>query len=137
MVELWSLPGVEIKAKLREVSPMADAGVRTFQSRVTLIDPPADVQLGITATLTAYDDAGAPVARLPLTALTQSEGKPAVWVVDGAEGRRALRPVTVAAYAGDDVLIAAGLASGEKVATAGTHKLTAGEKVRLWVEAAR
>jgi membrane fusion protein, multidrug efflux system len=137
MVELWSLPGVEIKARLREVSPMADAGVRTFQSRVTLIDPPADVQLGMTATLTAYDDAAAPVARLPLTALTQSEGKPAVWVVDGVESRLALRPVTVAAYAGDDVLIAAGLANGEKVATAGTHKLTAGEKVRLWVEAAR
>lgn len=136
-VELWSLPGVEIAARLREVAPMADAAVRTFQTRVTLIDPPPGAQLGMTATLSARDDDGAAAARLPLTALTQDRDKPAVWVVDGDEGRLALRPVTVAAYAGGDVLVSAGLANGERVVTAGAHKLSPGEKVRLWVEAAR
>lgn len=136
-VELWSMPGVEIKAKLREIAPMADAAVRTFQTRATLIDPPAGAQLGMTATLTAHDDRGAPAARLPAAALTQDQGRPAVWVVEGDEKRLALRPVAVAAYAGDDVLVTGGLTDGERVVTAGAHKLAAGEKVRLWVEAAR
>lgn len=136
-VELWSLPGVEIDARLRETAPEADAAVRTFQVRATLINPPAAVQLGMTATLSAQNRNAAPVARLPLTALTQHDGAPAVWVVDPAENRLALRPVTVAAYAGDDAVVSAGLTDGDRVVTAGAHKLTAGEKVRLWVEAAR
>lgn len=136
-VELWSLPGAAVAAKLREVAPTADAAVRTFQTRATLVDPPAGVQFGMTATLVARDVGAAPAARLPLTALTQADGAPAVWVVEGDEKRLALRRVSVAAYAGDDALVTGGLADGERVVTAGVHKLTAGEKVRLWVEAAR
>lgn len=136
-VELWSRPGVAIDARLREVAPEADAAVRTFQVRATLINPPDAAQLGMTATLSAQSRDAAPVVRLPLTALTQYDGKASVWVVEPGENRLSQRPVTVAAYVGDDAVLSAGLQNGERVVTAGTHKLTAGEKVRLWVEAAR
>lgn len=136
-VELWAQPGRTIPAQLREVAPMADAGARTFQVRVSLIDPPPGVQLGMTATLLADDPAGAPVAVLPLAALVQDGGRPAVWLVEPGENRALLRPVTVAAYEGDAAVISAGLNNGDRVVTAGAHKLIAGEKLRIWVEAAK
>ena len=38
--ELWSMPGVVIAGRLRDIAPMADAATRTYRARVTLIDPP-------------------------------------------------------------------------------------------------
>lgn len=136
-VELWSHPGQSIAGSLREVSPSADASTRTFQAKIALTDPPPTVQLGMTATVTAAADHGAPVARLPLSALTQREQKPAVWVLAAPDNRLELRPVSVAAYAGDLALIGGGLKDGERVVTAGVHKLDSGQKVRVWTEPAR
>ncbi|WP_376961802.1 efflux RND transporter periplasmic adaptor subunit [Azospirillum sp. A26] len=136
-VELWSHPGQSIAGRLREVSPSADANTRTFQAKIALTDPPPTVQLGMTATVIAAADHGAPIARLPLSALAQREQKPAVWVLSAPDDRLELRPVTVAAYAGDLALIGGGLKDGERVVTAGVHKLDAGQKVRVWTEPAR
>ena len=133
-VELWALPGVSLPGRLRELSPSADAATRTFQARVTLADPPPAVQLGMTATLVATLPRGGPVARLPMTALTQSGSDPAVWVVHPEAGRLELRPVQVAAFAGEEVVVAGGLTDGEAVVSAGVHKLDAGQKVRVWTE---
>lgn len=140
-VEIWSLPGVVIPGRLRELAPNADPGTRTFQARVALVDPPPAVRLGMTATLVSRRVGAQPVARLPLTALTQRTGdaavEPAVWVVAESGDHLALRPVDVAAYAGDQAIIADGLADGERVVTAGVHKLDAGQRVRVWTEPVR
>ena len=48
-----------------------------------------------------------------------------------------LRPVAIAAYAGDFAIVASGLKNGERVVTAGVHKLDAGQKVRAWTEPTR
>ncbi|XEY16072.1 efflux RND transporter periplasmic adaptor subunit [Azospirillum sp. HJ39] len=136
-VELWSDPGRSIAGTLRELSPSADADTRTFQAKIALSDPPPTVQLGMTATVTAAAGHGSSVVRLPLGALTQHEQAPAVWVLSAPDNRLELRPVTVAAYAGDLALIGGGLKDGERVVTAGVHKLDAGQKVRVWTEPAR
>lgn len=141
-VELWAQPGLRIPGVLREISPSADPGTRTYQARVTLTDPPPVVQLGMTATLTARLERGGMIARLPLSAVSQSGRTPAVWVVTGDaanhDGHRLeLRPVTVAAYAGDLAIVADGLKDGERVVTAGVHKLDSGQKVRVWMEPGR
>lgn len=136
-VELWALPGVRIAGRLRELSPSADPTTRTYQARISLDDPPAAVQLGMTATLLVTIPHDGRLARLPLTSLTQSGGDPAVWVVAPAGDRLELRPVTVARYADSQVIVAAGLAEGEQVVTAGVHKLDAGQKIRVWTEPAR
>jgi RND family efflux transporter MFP subunit len=137
-VELWVQPGLSIPGVLREISPSADPGTRTYQARVTLTDPPPVVQLGMTATLSARLERGGLIARLPLSAVTQSGQAPAVWVLAGeATDRLELRPVTVAAYAGDLAIVAGGLKDGERVVTAGVHKLDAGQRVRVWTEPGR
>ncbi|MBP2228929.1 RND family efflux transporter MFP subunit [Azospirillum agricola] len=149
-VELWAQPGSAVPGTLRELSPSADPGTRTYQAKITLDNPPPGLQLGMTATVTAALDHGGLVARLPISALTQREQKPAVWVLSQAAGSQAgpqgdahaagtleLRPVAVAAYAGDLAIVAGGLKDGERVVTAGVHKLDAGQKVRVWTEPAR
>lgn len=136
-VELWSQPGSAIPGRLRELSPSADPGTRTYQAKIALDQTPPGIQLGMTATVTARLDRGDMVARLPISALTQRDQKPAVWVLARPADTLELRPVAVAAYAGDLAIVAGGLKDGERVVTAGVHKLDAGQKVRVWTEPTR
>jgi hypothetical protein len=51
--------------------------------------------------------------------------------MDPAAGTVALRPVQIAGFELDKVLIAAGLSNGELVVTAGVQALRPGQRVRL------
>jgi multidrug efflux pump subunit AcrA (membrane-fusion protein) len=73
----------------------------------------------------------APVVALPLAALFEQNGTPAVWLVDQRSGTVALRPVTIARYEANIVVIADGLAKGDVVVTAGANTLRQGQKVRV------
>ncbi len=129
-VALWATPDRLLDAKVREVSPQADAMTRTYAVRFALSDAPA-AQLGMTATVVLPRKLDHRVASLPLTALYQKGREPALWVVDAKTGALELRKVTVAAYREDAVLIAEGVQQGEMVVTAGVNKLDASQRVRL------
>src|SRR6516162_7340244 len=73
----------------------------------------------------------AEVVTLPLSALFEKNGAPAVWVFDRQSGSATLKPVSVAQYEADTALIASGLARGDMVITAGINTLREGQKVRL------
>ena len=128
--ELWSDPGRKYTAKLRELSPSADPTTRTYAARFSIVNPPEFIGLGMTATL-GFDrpDAQA-VAEVPLAAIFQRGTQPAVWVVDKATGAVELRAVTIARWRDDTAAIASGVKDGELIATAGVHKLEAGQKVK-------
>jgi membrane fusion protein, multidrug efflux system len=136
-VELWSMPGVSVAGRLREISPNADPVTRTYRVRITLEDPPLGTQFGMTATLVATWQRKGQVARLPLTALTQDGTDAAVWVLNPAADGIVLRPVTVGDYTGTEVDVLGGLNDGERVVTAGVHKLYAAQKIRPWTEPVR
>jgi RND family efflux transporter MFP subunit len=131
-VALWAMPDITIGGRLRELAPMADAATRTYEARVTLLDPPRGVQLGMTATLTAVRPREGRIARLPLAALTKEGTRPAVWILKG--DALELRPVELGSYEKDRVVVLAGLADGEQVVSAGVHKLDPAMKVRAWTE---
>ena len=135
--ELWSDAGHRHAARLRELSPSADPMTRTYPARFSVVEPPAFIGLGMTATLTLSRSEGTPLAEVPLAAIFQQGTQPAVWVVDRASGAVALRPVTIARWRDDTALIASGVSDGEIVATAGVHKLEPGQKVRPVQQAAR
>lgn len=130
--EAWSLPGVTIAASLRELAPAADPVTRTYRVRATLTNPPAELQLGMTATLIATPPHSVAVARVPLTAVTQQGERPAVWVVADSGDRVELRPIEIAAFAGDWAVVRAGLSGGERIVTAGAHLLDPGQRIRIW-----
>ena len=84
----------------------------------------------MTATLTFERPDTQHVAEVPLAAIFQHGTQPAVWVVDRASGAVSLRPVTIARWRDDTAAIASGVKDGELIATAGVHKLEAGQKVK-------
>jgi RND family efflux transporter MFP subunit len=127
-VELWSEPGRRVPATLRELSPVADDGTRTFQARYALPEGET-AALGMSVTVWLTGAGRGATAALPLSALYDTGDGPAVWVV-GADGRLAARPVTVAGYEAGSARIADGLAEGDRVVVLGAHKLEAGEAVR-------
>ncbi len=130
-VSLWSEPGRVFQAKLRELSPSADAATRTYQARFTIIEPPANLEFGLTATVTLSDTDGEKVARLPLAALFNQGQGPSVYIVDPETGALALRPVEVAAYESGDVVLRGGVAPGDMVVTLGVQKLDVSQRVRI------
>jgi len=133
-VNLWAKPGVFYPAKVREVSPGVDSLLRTFTVKVSILDADEAVRMGMTATVYVQREEPRPIANLPLTALTQLNGQPAVWVFDPVS--QTVRPqiVTVGGYDDKNAKILDGVKTGDRVVTAGVHKLSPGQKVRLLAE---
>jgi hypothetical protein len=81
---------------------------------------------------------GASVATIPASALTQSQGKPALWAVrrNGTEaaGTAELIPVTVHEYGNDEISVS-GPEAGALIVTAGVQKMAPGLRVALPVAA--
>ncbi len=120
-VNLWADADKLIKGELRELAPAADAATRTYAARIRLLDPPASVQLGMTArVLLGGVPSDAPIV-VPLTAVVDQGQGPAVWVAVDNKAQR--RPVEVRQFREDGAVIASGLKTGELVIVAGTNKL--------------
>jgi len=128
-VELVSNPDIKTTGKVRYVSPQADPTTRTFTVRVSLPDAPPQMRLGANVVGSVTVNEGR-VVTIPASALFQKDGQPAVWLV-GKDGTVELKPVTVARYQGDAVVVGSGLAQGDVVVTGGVQKLLPGQKVRL------
>ena len=134
-VALWADGQANYAGVLRELAAVADPATRTYAARVALRNPDARVLLGMTANVRFADAPRADgLLAVPLTALFQQDGKPALWVVDAAQ-TVALRPVDVAAYGERSATLRAGVKSGERIVVAGVHKLAAGEKIKVAVAA--
>jgi RND family efflux transporter MFP subunit len=136
IVTLLSNPGVSAEGVVREVSPVADPATRTYQVKVTLKSPPREMLFGASV-LGRLKATTAPVVVLPASALFDKQGVPAVWIYQPASGSVALKPVAVARYETDRVVISEGLVKGDVVVTAGVNRLREGQKVRLAGELAK
>jgi multidrug efflux system membrane fusion protein len=119
--------------RVREISPSADPVTRTYQVRTTIVNPPPTLRLGMTVSVTLPRVGGAPSIVLPSTAIFQKDARPAVWIVK-EDSTVELRAVTVERYDSERTYIAAGIRTGERVVTAGVHRLAPGEKVKLAAE---
>ena len=128
-MRLWADRERSFEARLRELSPQADAATRTYPARFTIENAGEAVAYGMTATVTLTPAVDAKVAKLPLSAILNRGTGPSVYVVDTSR-TLALRPVTVASFAEDAALVTHGIADGEEVVTLGVQKLEPGLKVR-------
>jgi multidrug efflux system membrane fusion protein len=129
-VQLWADPGKRHAVRLRELAASADPATRTYPARFSFVERPAYAALGMTAVVVLERDIAENVAELPLTAIYQSGRDPAVWVLDKATSTVSIRPVAIARWRDDTVLVASGVRAGDLVVTAGVHKLESGQKVR-------
>lgn len=120
-----------LPATVREVGAAADPATRTFLVKADL--GKAELQLGQTVTVLVDLPRREGIARLPLAAVMQQQGKPAVWLVDTASMTVKVQPVAIAGADGNSVVVAGGLSPGQVVVTAGVHVLSPGQKVRFYV----
>jgi RND family efflux transporter MFP subunit len=133
-VRLWA-GGPPIRGKLREVAPAADTATRTFPARITLVDPPAGVELGMTATVAFSAPLTQPIIALPLQSLVVESGATHAWLFDPATNTVKRTHIEISNVAGNEVVILSGVKSGDVVVTAGAHQLKEGQKVKLLTDA--
>jgi len=134
MASLASTPDDSFEVILRELSAQAAQQTRTYRARLKPAMP-RKLPLGATATLVAsLTTTGTRVATIPATALTQNNGKPAVWAIrpdfNGSTGTVALLNIAIEGYRSDDILVTGPL-SGTLVVTAGVQKMAPGLQVTL------
>ena len=128
-VRLWGRAD-SAPATLREVAAAADPATRTFLVKADLGD--LAVQLGQTASVLVAGPRAEAVVKLPLTAVTRSQGKTAVWIVDKATMTVRLQPIAVGGADGNLVVVTDGLVAGQEVVTAGVHVLSPAQKVKFY-----
>ena len=123
-------PAIAAIGHVREVSPQADPTTGTHTVKVGLVEPPDTMFLGATVvgTVKKLEDN---VIALRSTALTETDGKPAVWVVSPDSRTVSLRNVQVVRYDASEVIISEGLSGGDIIVTAGVHALRPGQEVRI------
>lgn len=130
-ITLWAGPRMSIAGRIREIAGQADAASRTYSVRITADAPPRTMGLGMTASVAIrIGDQAAPIV-VPLTAVTEGDGSPVVFVVDPANKAVRKTPVVVGGMVEDGVSIAEGLHVGELVVSAGVQFLRDGMRVRL------
>jgi len=129
-VTLSDDPTIVATGHVREIAPQADAATGTYVVKVALDNPPDTMRLGATV-VGQVKVQSEPVIQLPGTALTQVEGRPAVWVVDPEKKTVSLLPITVGHYATSSIIVTDGLSDGNLVVTAGVQALRPGQEVKL------
>ena len=130
-ITLWAGPRMSLEGRVREIAGQADPASRTYAVRVTVSGAPQIMRLGMTASVALRMDDEAAGVMVPLTALTESEGGPVVFVVDPANEAVRKTPVSMGGIAEDGVKIVDGLHAGDVVVTAGVQFLRDGMRVRL------
>lgn len=122
---------LELKSFAAEADPLTQTyavvlAVRSVPAGMNLL-PGMAVSLEPTA---EADEAATATIRVPLAAVAaDAQGQPGVWVV-GQDGRVARRAVRTDAIVGADIVVASGLAPGERIVAAGVGALRDGMAVR-------
>ena len=132
-VKLWGSDTL-LPATVREVAAAADPATRTFLVKADL--GKVDVRLGQTATVLLDTPRISGVVKLPLSAVFEHQGESAVWRLDPQQMTVQVQKVQVAGAEGNLALIAAGVAPGQEIVTAGVHVLTPGQQVKRYGVAA-
>lgn len=129
-VSFWALPDLEVQGKVRYLSPVADPVTRTYKARITLIDPPDTVRLGMTASAVSNRN---PEQRnqifIPLSAIYQTGDTPMAWVIK--DKKATLKKIILGKTdQGNKIQVVEGLSAGDEIITTGVHKLIQGQQVR-------
>ena len=127
-VDFWAVNG-RFTGIVRELSPIADSATRTFNAKISLPNPPANLQLGMTASVQTFDSKIADGSvEIPIASIFQTESTPQVWIVES--NRVAKKSIEVISL-GEKFAIVKGLNPGSIIVTAGVHKLVDGQSIRL------
>ncbi|MDC8831421.1 efflux RND transporter periplasmic adaptor subunit [Alteromonas gilva] len=139
-VRLDTHPEQVFRARLKEYDTDADAATNTYKVVFEMNRPASfNVFPGMSATVRAQLDQvmkmnpaswHVPAAAIFTNGATDNE-QSYVFVV-GADNLLEQRAVTLGSITDDGFRVTAGLNAGDEIVAAGVHRLTAGERVRVW-----
>jgi len=117
-------------ARLRQLSDAADPVTRTYDARYVLEGDAARAPLGATVTVHLTGTARATASAVPIGAITDEGKGPGVWVLDASTSAVSFRPVRIAEFGGESVILNGGVRVGETIVALGGHLLHEGQNVR-------
>jgi RND family efflux transporter MFP subunit len=125
-------PTRKVVGTVREIAPESDAVTRTRRVKIALDNPPDSLRIGATIFARPTTGANAKI-RIPDSSVLRDGDRTQVFVVDPANSRVALRDVDIAPdRTPKRWIVRGGLKIGERIVTAGVHRLKAGEQVRIY-----
>ena len=129
-IKLVTDPGIHITGKVREVTPTLSGTGGTVVVKVGLNESPPGMTLGAAVfgegPLTSQE-----AITLPPGSLASVAGQPGVWIVDPATSAVFARPITIARYETDRVIISAGLRPGDLVVTREVQRMSPNQMVAI------
>lgn len=128
-VQLWSQRERALSGRIRELAPAADAASRTYAARVSITDTTESVELGQSARV-YFAENGGETLRLPLAAVSATEGHAWVLKVDPTSRRVQRTAVSLGAFGETSVPILQGLTADDWVVAGGIHLLRDGQEIR-------
>ncbi len=127
-VTLQSDPSVRTTGSVREISPTVDASSGTVRVKVSLDTVPDQMTLGAAVVGSGEFKPHSAIV-LPRSALFRWDNDPAVWKLDPKTNAVEPHVVTIDRFGGNDIVLAAGVETGDIVVTAGIQFLYPGEIV--------
>ncbi len=127
----WSKAGLELKAELRELSPMADPISRTFDARFKLVNAAPDLAIGMTVSILLSNAADDGLC-IPISSIASRNDLPIVWRIEPASGRVEALTVEVLQYRNDTVVVRGPFRSGDRIVSAGVQRIDENSRVRVW-----
>ena len=131
-IKLVADPSIHTSGKVREITPTLSGAGGTLAIKVGLEESPSAMTLGAAV----MGEAPRPLDSLeavsiPPGSITSATGQPSVWIVDPATGAVSARPISIARYETDRVIVAAGLRPGDLVVTSNAQKMCPNQIVAI------
>jgi HlyD family secretion protein len=115
-VRVDAFPDRRFAARVRQIAPRAEKlnNVTSFEVKLELLQPPAELRIGMTADIDFNTGALPSRTLVPTVAVVTEEGRPGVLLV-GKDNQPQFRPVSLGASSGRDTQILEGLRPGERI----------------------
>ncbi len=131
-IKLVTDPSIHTTGKVREITPTLSGAGGTLAIKVGLDESPPAMTLGAAV----FGEGPPPLdsleaISLPPGSLASASGQPSVWIVDPATSAVSARPITIARYETDRVIVAAGLRPGDLVVTRNAQKMSPNQTVAI------
>ena len=129
-ITLPALPGESFKGVVRLVNVSADAGTRTFMTRISIPNPTHVLRIGMVAEARIRKDKVVKALTVPIEAIVRDpQGATMVYVYYPSEKRAYAKRVEIGASRDNDLEISSGLSGDEWIVLAGQTKLREGAVV--------
>ena len=131
-IKLVTDPNIQTTGKVREITPTLSGAGGTLTIKIGLDESPPAMTLAAAVIGEGPRPLDSQEAiTLPPASLASAAGQPGVWIVDPATSAVSARPITIARYETDRILVAAGLRPGDLVVTRNAQKLSPNQKVAI------